>query len=359
MSQEALIRLLGAAINQGASDVHLKPWAPPIYRIDGVLRPLRMDALQPKHTLEIARQLISDPELREHVEDLRDYDGAYSAEGLTARFRVNIFRQRGALAAVLRIIKLEVPTFEQLMLPPQLSDVVDVQRGLILLTGATGSGKSSTLAAMIDFLNERHPYHIITIEDPIEYVHKDKRASVCQREVGPDTKDFSVALRAALRQDPDVILVGEMRDYQTVDIALKAAETGHLVFSTIHTPDCAKTVGRLLAIFPQEEQDLARQRLADNLRATVSQRLLPRADGKGRVPACEIMIVTGTVREWMAEDNNPSTIRDIVEKGQSQYGMQTFDQALIDLYRGGLITLDEAKAAATNPSDFIRALHFE
>jgi twitching motility protein PilT len=361
MSHDALHQLLGAALQQGASDIHLKPGAPPIYRIDGVLRPLRMEALGPHHTREIAKQLMGQTPAAEQLDSLMEYDCAYSPPQLPARFRVNIFRQRGALAMVLRVINVEPPTFENLTLPPQLADVVDVKRGLILLTGATGSGKSSTLAAMIDFLNARHPYHIITIEDPVEFIHRDKKASVCQREIGHDTAGFSDALRAALRQDPDVILVGEMRDYATVDIALKAAETGHLVFSTIHTPDCAKTLGRLMAIFPSEERELARQRLADNLRATVSQRLLAKTDDKGRVAACEIMIVTGTVREWLSEKKNshPSQIRDIIEKSRTQYGMQTFDQALIDLYKGGLISLDTAKASATNPADFVRALHFD
>ena len=358
MSDEGIVRLLRAGIERRASDIHLKPGAPPTYRIDGVLRPVRMDKLRAEHTREIAKYLIAEPEARKNIDFVQDYDGSFSIPEV-GRFRVNVFRERGALAIVLRVIDLGVPTFESLQLPPQLPEIIDVARGLILLTGATGCGKSSTLAAMVDYLNERYSYHIVTIEDPIEFIHKDKKSSVSQREVGSDTKDFAVALRAALRQDPDVILVGEMRDYETVDIALKAAETGHVVFSTIHTPDCAKTLGRLMAMFPPEEQELARQRLADNLRATVSQRLLPRADGNSRVVACEIMVVTGTVREWLAEANHPSTVRDIVEKSRSQYGMQTFDQSLTDLYRGGLVTLDVAKAAATNPADFVRALHFE
>jgi twitching motility protein PilT len=212
---------------------------------------------------------------------------------------------------------------------------------------------------MIRYINEKRPVHIVTIEDPIEFIHQDIKATVNQREVGADTASFNKALRASLRQDPDVILVGEIRDYETIDTALKAAETGHLVLSTVHTPDAAKTIGRMMALFPPEEQDLVRQRLADNLRATISQRLIRRADGKGRVVATEVMIVTGTVQEWLLEMDKPSTIRDIIEKSRSQYGMMSFDQSLTDLYKGGLVSLEAAKAAATHPADFVRALHFE
>jgi len=358
MSNDAIDKLLKAGVEQGASDIHFGPGSPPIYRIDGVMRPLRMDALRPEHTFEIARYLISNPVLREQLDMLQDWDGAFSLPG-TARFRVNVYRQRSSLAVALRVINLGVPTFESLSLPPQIPDLIDAGRGLVLLTGSTGSGKSSTLAAAVDYLNERHAYHIITIEDPIEFLHKNKRAAIHQREIGSDSKNFPTALRAALRQDPDVILVGEMRDYETVDIALKAAETGHLVFSTIHTPDCAKTVSRLLALFPPEEQELARQRFADNLRATISQRLLTRADGEGRVAACEIMVVTGTVRDWLSEIHAPSTVRDLIERGRDQYGSQTFDQHLTDLYRAGIVSMEVAQESATNPEDFVRALHFE
>ena len=358
MSNEAIDQLLRIAVEQGASDIHFGPGAPPIYRVDGVMRPLRTDSLKPEHTFEIARYLISDPRIHTKLQQLRDYDGAFSLPG-TGRFRVNVYRQRNSLAIALRVIDLGVPTFDSLDLPDQLPSIMDHRRGLVLLTGATGSGKSTTLAAMIDYLNDTYPYHIITIEDPIEYLHPHKRSAVHQREIGPDCQDFATALRASLRQDPDVILVGEMRDHETVDTALKAAETGHLVFSTAHTPDCAKTIARLLAMFPAEEQELARQRLADNLRATVSQRLLNRADGSGRVAVCEIMVVTGTIREWLLEPNQPSTVKDIIETSREHYGMQTFDQALIDLYQAGTITFEAAKAAASSPSDLERALHFD
>ena len=227
------------------------------------------------------------------------------------------------------------------------------------MTGATGSGKSTTLAAMINLINGTRPCHILTIEDPIEFLHPNRKASVSQREIGPDTKNYVIGLRAALRQDPDVILVGEMRDAESTDIALKAAETGHLVFSTVHTTDAAKTIGRIMSLFPADEQLFVRNRLADNLKATISQRLLPRVDGKGRVVAMEIMIVTQTVQEYIRDINRTEGLKDVIEKGRQQYGMQSFDQHLTDLYKAGVITLQTAIHAATNPSDFERALHFE
>jgi twitching motility protein PilT len=227
------------------------------------------------------------------------------------------------------------------------------------VTGATGSGKSSTLAAIINHINKTRSTHIVTIEDPVEFLHKDIRASISQREVGSDTGDFNQALRAALRQDPDVILVGEMRDLETIDIALKASETGHMVYSTVHTSDAAKTVGRLIAVFPPEEQEMVRIRLAENLRATMSQRLLPRADGEGMIVAYELMKVTGTIEEAIKKQDETAQLKDFIERGREQYGMVSFDQCLTDLYKGELITLDVAKRFATSPGDFERALHYE
>jgi twitching motility protein PilT len=257
------------------------------------------------------------------------------------------------------VIPTTIPTIESLGLPAVLGKVAEEERGLILVTGATGSGKSTTLAAMINQINATRSCHILTIEDPIEFLHQNRKASVSQREIGPDTLNYIVGLRAALRQDPDVILVGEMRDAESIDIALKAAETGHLVFSTVHTTDAAKTIGRITSVFPAEEQLFVRNRIADNLKATVSQRLLPRADGKGRAVALEIMIVTQTIQEDIRDPARTDEIKDAIEKGRQQYGMQSFDQHLTDLYRANIITLQTAIHAATNPSDFERALHFE
>ena len=292
------------------------------------------------------------------LREIQEYDTSYSIPGV-ARFRINIYRQRGSLAIVARVIPTEIPTIESLGLPAVLGKIAQEERGLILVTGATGSGKSTTLAAMINQINATRPCHILTIEDPIEFLHQNRKASVSQREIGPDTKNYVVGLRAALRQDPDVILVGEMRDAESIDIALKAAETGHLVFSTVHTTDAAKTIGRITSVFPAEEQLFVRNRLADNLKATVSQRLLPRADGKGRAVALEIMVVTQTVQEYIRDPSRTDGIKDVIEKGRQQYGMQSFDQHLTDLYRANIITLQTAVQAATNPSDFERALHFE
>jgi twitching motility protein PilT len=270
---------------------------------------------------------------------------------------VNIYRQRGSLSAVLRIIPAEAPTLEQLQLPPVIRTIASQERGLVLVTGATGSGKSSTLAAMIDHINKNEKVHILTIEDPIEFLHRNVQSSISQREIGTDTSGFATALRAALRQDPDVILVGEMRDLETIDIALKAAETGHLVLSTVHTVDAPSTIQRLVSVFPAEEQTFARLRLADSLKATISQRLLPRSDGRGRALALEVMVQTKTIQEYIRDASRTSMMKDVLEKGRDQYGMQTFDMHLIQLYKGGVIALDTAVSAASNPSDFQRALN--
>jgi twitching motility protein PilT len=357
MNREQLNQLLAVGVKNGASDIHFKVGGPPAYRVDGLLRNLRTDALRPDDTLGICRHLIKDEKVRENIDEVSEYDTSYSVPG-TARFRVNVYRQRGSLSAILRIIPSEVPTIASLKLPPALSKYAEFERGLILVTGATGSGKTSTLAALIDHINTNRNVHILTIEDPIEFLHKNKAASVSQRELGLDTANFKVALRAALRQDPDVILVGEMRDAQTVDIALKAAETGHIVYSTIHTTDASKSIGRLIAMFPSEEHESARIRLADNLRGTISQRLLPRADGKGRVLAAELMIVTSTVRELIRDPMRTAELKDTLEKGKDAYGMQSFDQHLIALVRQGAITMDTARAAASSPSDLERAMSY-
>jgi twitching motility protein PilT len=350
-------QLLAVGVQNGASDIHFRPGDPPTYRVNGVLRGLKSDKLTPQHTRQIALNLIGDPRVREEVDALQEHDTSYSVPG-AARFRVNIYRQRGSLSAILRIIPAEPPTFESLGLPPVMKTIATLERGLVLVTGATGSGKSSTLAAIIDHINKNDKLHILTIEDPIEFLHRNQQSSISQREIGTDTKSFAHALRAALRQDPDVILVGEMRDLETIDIALKAAETGHLVLSTVHTVDAPSTIQRLVSVFPAEEQTFARLRLADSLKASISQRLLPRADNRGRALALEIMIQTKTIQEYIRDPNRTSLMKDVLEKGRDQYGMQTFDMHLIQLYRGNVISLETAVSAASNPSDFQRALNF-
>jgi twitching motility protein PilT len=337
-----------------------RPWPgdPPTYRVNGTLAPLKTEKLRAQDTRDICLHILRDPKVRDTIDVLQELDTSYSLPGVS-RFRVNIYRQRNSLALVLRIIRAEVPTIDGLGLPPVLQSIAANERGLVLVTGATGSGKSSTLAAMINAINQTRRVHIVTIEDPIEYLYTNAKASISQREIGSDTRTFTVALRAALRQDPDVILVGEMRDPESIDIALKAAETGHMVYSTVHTTDAAKTIGRVVGVFPPEEQQMVRFRLADNLRATISQRLLPRADGKGRTIAAEIMIVTETVKELIKDPAKTSALKDVIEQGRNTYEMQTFDQHLTDLYRSGAISLKSAIEAASSPSDFQRALNFE
>ena len=292
------------------------------------------------------------------IKDISDYDGSYSVSGL-GRFRVNAASQRRSLALVLRHIPYAIPTIEGLGLPPVIGEISLEERGLVLVTGITGSGKSTTLASMINLINEKKNCKIITIEDPIEFLYQDIGCCVIQRECGSDTENFAKALRAALRQDPDIILVGEMRDKETIDIAIKAAETGHLVLSTVHTTDAPKTISRILSNFEISEQASVRLRLSETLLAVISQRLVVRADGKGRAAACEIMRRTQTIQECILEPEKIHMIKEYIEKGGEMYQMQTFDQHLTNLYKAGAITLETAKAAATSPSDFERNLHFQ
>ena len=350
-----LEKILRAAAERGASDIHVKADDVIRARVDGRLIALTRQPLSAEQTRAVAMALVTDEKDRARLDAVHEHDCSYALAG-AGRFRVNILRQRGAMSVVLRLIPVEVPTLERLGLPPVVAKIAEAERGMILVTGVTGSGKSSTLAAMIRQVNSRTEKHVVTLENPIEFVHTDIRSSITQREVGIDTESFSSGLRAALRQDPDVILIGEMRDAETVDTAMKAAETGHLLLSTLHTPDAQSTILRTVAMFPPEEQPVVRIRLAESLHAVVSQRLLPRASGTGRVVAAEVMIVTDAVRELIAE-GRVSEVREYIASGRTQYGTQTFDQHLTDLVNAGHVTYDAALGAATRPADF--ALQFK
>jgi twitching motility protein PilT len=344
-------KIIKAAVDRGASDLHIKAGDVFRARIDGKLVALTRQALTPEQTKHIALQLIANEADRARIDQLKDYDCSWGAAGI-GRFRVNILRQRSSFMIVMRVIPFEVPTFEGLGLPTALAKIAEAERGMVLVTGVTGSGKSSTMAALINRINGRQSKHIVTLENPIEFLHRDLQCSVTQREIGVDTEGFSSGLRAALRQDPDVIMIGELRDAETIDTAMKAAETGHLLISTLHTPDAQSTIMRVMAMFPPEEQDVVRIRLAESLQAVVSQRLLPRADGHGRVPACEVMINTPTIRELILEGTRIGEIRDYIAEGREQYGMQTFDQHLMDLVSSGQVEYEVALGASTRPSDF-------
>src|SRR5947207_2664028 len=344
--------LLRTAVGHGASDLHLKVNAFPVMRIGGELHTI-VDApkLRPEDTLDMAFSIMSNRQ-KQRFKETSEVDIAYGVSGL-GRFRANIFQQRGSVSLVLRVIPDNPRGSSELGMPPVIERIADEQRGLILVTGATGSGKSTTLAAMIDRINATRSGHIVTIEDPIEFLHPDKKAFISQREVDVDTRSFSEALRGALRQDPDVILVGEMRDYETIETALTAAETGHLVLSTLHTLDATETVNRVVSVFPPHQQRAIRLQLASVLRAVVSMRLLRAAEPiQGRVPAVEVMIVTPYIRDCIIHGEKTALIRDAIAQGTSQYGMQTFDQSLFDLYSRGLITYEEALNGATNADEF-------
>jgi twitching motility protein PilT len=343
--------LLKVAVAAGASDLHLKVGSYPIMRINGALVIASEEKrLERGDTEAIANELLT-PEHQEKFRRVQEVDLAYGVPGL-GRFRCNVFQQRGTVGMVLRVIPFRIRTIEELGLPPVLTRVADETRGLVLVTGTTGSGKSTTLAAMIDHINSTRSSHIMTVEDPIEYLHRDYQSIVNQREVAVDTTSFSQALRSALRQDPDVILVGEMRDFETIETALLAAETGHLVLSTLHTLDATETINRIITVFPPHQQRQVRIQLATVLRAAISQRLMPRADGLGRVPAVEVMVSTPFIRDCILDKDKTSGIHGAIAAGTSQYGMQTFDQSIFGLYQQGFVTLEEALRWASNIDEF-------
>ncbi|MDQ3635293.1 MAG: type IV pilus twitching motility protein PilT [Acidobacteriota bacterium] len=343
--------LLRMAMSFGASDLHLRAGSYPVIRVNGQLRPVSgVDRLSQEETLEMAFSMMSNRQ-KMHFKEVYEVDIGYGVSGL-GRFRINIFQQRNSIGIVARVISDHIRGFNELGLPPVLNKIAEENRGLILVTGTTGSGKSTTLAAIIDNINKTRNSHIVTIEDPIEFLHKDKQSYVTQREVDVDTRNFAEALRGSLRQDPDVILVGEMRDLETIETALVAAETGHLVFSTLHTLDASETLTRIITAFPPFQQKSIRIQLAGLLKAVVSQRLIKSAQGNSRVPAVEVLVSTPLIRDCILHEEKTSQIRDAIAAGTSQYGMQTFDQSLFYLYQSGLIDLDEALRGSTNPDEF-------
>jgi len=352
---EIFDRVLQAARKLGASDVHLKVGLPPVFRIRGALRTLK-DV--PPMTADVVNTFavnIMNERTHEKFSVDQEVDLAYATPDGN-RYRVNIFKQRGQTGMVMRVIAADIPPFERLNLPTRVRDLAREQRGLVLVTGITGSGKSTTLASLMNVINYERATHIITIEDPIEYVFKDHRSVVNQRELGFDTRSFENALRSALRQDPDVVLVGEMRDLETMSTAMLAAETGHLVFSTLHTIDAQETIARVVQMYPPHQQNATRLQLASILTAIVSQRLLPRADGRGMIPAVEVLINTPRVRELIADERRTHEVIDAIKDGAHPYGMISFDQSLTELVQRNLVTYEMALGASTNPDDF--ALYF-
>ena len=346
-----LNEILAVAVKALGSDIHLKTGLPPVVRIDGALRPIpNAPRLAAEDMQRIAYGIMSDKQ-RKTFEEKLELDLSYSVTGL-GRFRVSVFLQRGSVGMVLRSIPFNIPSFEGLHLPEALKKLALEERGLILVTGTTGSGKSTTLASMINYINENRTCNIITVEDPVEYLHRDRKSIISQREIGFDTLSFANALRGALRQDPDVILVGEMRDMETIEIALTAAETGHLVLSTLHTLDATETVNRIIGVFPPHQQRQIRIQLAAVIKGVVSQRLMPQASGKGRVPAVELLIATSRIRECIDDEDKTKLIHDAIAQGFISYGMQTFDQSLMSLYTRQLITYEEALRQSSNPDDF-------
>ena len=346
--------IIKAAVERGASDLHIKAGDVFRARIDGVFKPLTKQRLTPEQTKSIALQLIPNEADRERIDSIRDYDCSWGAPGI-GRFRVNLLRQRSSFMIVMRAIPFNVPTVEMLQLPSVINTLSEAERGLVLVTGPAGSGKSSTIAAMIHQINSTMSKHVITLENPIEFLHRDVQSSVTQREVGVDTDSLNVGARAALRQDPDVIFVSELNDHEIANTVMQAAETGSLVISTFHAPDTASTVGRMVTMFPPEEQEVARMRLADTLYAVVSQRLLPRADDGGRVAVVEVLICTPEIREVIRNRHRAGELQAMIEAGNGEQEAQTFDQHLQELVQEKVIAVETAAAAGGDPSLFEEA----
>lgn len=343
--------ILQKAVVMGASDLHLKVGRAPTVRLHGSLEPIEgLPKLTSDDTLQIAADVMP-ASAKNRFKESKEADFAYAVPKV-GRFRVNAFLQRGVISMVFRAIPIEIPAIESLSLPEVIKSISLENRGLVLVTGITGSGKSTTLAAMIDYINTHKHINIITVEDPIEFIHADKNCIIAQREVGTDTSSFSEALKRALRQDPDVILVGEMRDLETIETAMHAAETGHLVMSTLHTLDAPETINRIISVFPPHQQEQIRIQLAGIIKAVISQRLVPTADGKGRVAAVEVMVSNATIRECITDKMKTRQITDFIEQGRSVYGSQSFDQSLVDQVRSGLVTFEEAMKWAKKPDDF-------
>jgi twitching motility protein PilT len=343
--------LLKLAVEQGASDLHLKVGSYPMMRVGGLLMPVSSNKKLDHEDVVAMSTSIMSTQQREKFKDSQEVDLAYSVPGL-GRFRCNVFQQRGTVGLVLRVIPMQIRTIEELGLPKVLKTIAEEERGLVLVTGTTGSGKSTSLAAMIDHVNNTREAHVMTVEDPIEFLHRDAKSIINQREVAVDTKSFAHALRSALRQDPDVILVGEMRDFETIETGLLAAETGHLVFSTLHTIDATETINRIVAVFAPHQQKQVRLQVASVLKAVISQRLMPRKDGKGRAPAVEVMVSTPFIRDCIVDKEKTHLIHGAIAAGTSQYGMQTFDQSIFSLFSQGLVSFEEALRWASNVDEF-------
>lgn len=357
MKPETLNQFLSIAIQNRASDVHLQVGEHPLFRINGQLTQVKYHPLAQDEMLSIVTTLAGQERFEKRFGSENEFDVSYEVPTV-GRFRANIYRERGRYGAVLRVVPLEVKTFEDLHLPPVMEKIANLRRGLILTSGATGNGKSTTIAAIIEHINQTRKAHIVSIEEPIEFLFKNRISVISQREVGTDTGSFKAALHAALRQDPDVIVVGEMRDRETIDVALRAAETGHLVISSIHTPDAQRTITRLMSFFPSEEQSVVRSRIAQNLMAVVSLRLIASCNGSGRLPAVEVMLVTRSIEECIRNPEKTGEVQLYIQKGR-EIGMQTFDQHLVEMLREGRVSLETAKLAATNSAEVEMMLTIE